>query len=95
MTVREAVALFRSHQRSSLKARTVLSYDYLLRRFEGQFSKRFFSLIASLSLQGLTHSTRIYTKKFRQETKAGSYWCPWHRGDSVKAIVLPFLFEAP
>ena len=37
MTTKEAMTLFKNHQRSSLKQRTQQSYSYLLHRFETQF----------------------------------------------------------
>ena len=37
MTIKEAITLFKNHQRSSLKQRTQQSYNYLLHRFESQF----------------------------------------------------------
>ncbi len=47
MTIKEAISLFRYHQRSSLKSRTLQSYHYLLQRFEAQFADRSFDSLGS------------------------------------------------
>jgi integrase/recombinase XerD len=66
MTLKEAITLFSYHQRSNLKARTVQSYQPLLRRLEAQFSERSFDSIRSDEIyqfletltEDLTRSTR-------------------------------------
>jgi hypothetical protein len=40
MTLKEAITLFSYHQRSNLKARTVRSYQPLLKRFQAEFGER-------------------------------------------------------
>jgi hypothetical protein len=45
MTLKEAITLFSYHQRSSLKARTVRSYQPLLKRFQAEFGERSFDSI--------------------------------------------------
>jgi integrase len=47
MILKEAITLFGFHQRSNLKARTVRSYQSLLKRFEAKFGERSFDSIGS------------------------------------------------
>jgi integrase len=47
MTLKEAITLFSYHQRSNLKARTVRSYQPLLKRFQAEFGERSFDSIGS------------------------------------------------
>ncbi len=47
MTLKETITLFRYHQRSNLRARTVRSYQPLLQRFESEFGDRSFDSIGS------------------------------------------------
>jgi integrase/recombinase XerD len=47
MTLKEAITLFGYHQRSNLKARTVRSYQFLLKRVEAEFGERSFDSIGS------------------------------------------------
>jgi len=47
MTLKEAITLFGYHQRSSLRARTIRSYQPLLQRFEVEFGERSFDSIGS------------------------------------------------
>ena len=47
MTLKEAITLFRCHQRSNLKARTIRSYQPLLQRFQVQHGERSFDAIGS------------------------------------------------
>ncbi len=47
MTLKEVITLFRYHQRSNLKARTIRSYQPLLQRFQVQQGERSFDSIES------------------------------------------------
>jgi integrase len=47
MTLKKAITLFGYHQRSNLKARTVRSYQFLLKRVEAEFGERSFDSIGS------------------------------------------------
>jgi len=47
MTLKEAITLSSYHQRSNLKARTVRSYQPLLKRFQAEFGERSFDSIGS------------------------------------------------
>jgi hypothetical protein len=47
MTIKEAITLFKYHQRSTLKDRTIRSYQYLLARYEALFADRFFDSVES------------------------------------------------
>jgi integrase/recombinase XerD len=69
MTIREAITLFRYHQRSDLKARTIQSYHPLLQRFEAQFAERSFDSVGSDEiyhfLESLTENLSKSTRRLR------------------------------
>jgi|SRR5579863_827219 len=75
MTVTEAIALFRNHQKANLKEKTQQSYKYLLQRFEEMFSNRSFESIGPEEIyQFLEVLTEHYAKSTRRlryaQTKA-------------------------
>ena len=69
MTIKEAITLFRYHQRSNLKPRTAQSYHSLLQKFETQFAERSFDSIGSDEiyqfLEGLTENRCKSTRRLR------------------------------
>lgn len=69
MNVKEAIALFKNHQKSSLKQRTRQSYHYLLLRFETLFGDRLLESIGSEEiynfLEALTDHSSKSTRRLR------------------------------
>ena len=69
MTTKEAVTLFKNHQRSGLKQRTQQSYNYLLHRFETLFGDRPVESIGPEEiyqfLEALTEQSSKSTRRLR------------------------------
>lgn len=69
MTIKEAITLFKNHQRSNLKLRTQQSYNYLLHRFETQFGDRLLESIGPEEiyqfLEALTNNSSKSTRRLR------------------------------
>jgi integrase len=75
MTITEAIALFKNHQKANLKQRTQQSYNYLLQRFEKHFADRSLESIRPEEIyQFLETLTERYAKSTRRlryaQTKA-------------------------
>ena len=69
MTIKKAITIFRYHQRSRHKSRTLQSYYYLLQRFEAQFADRSFYSLGSDEiyqfLENLTENLARSTRRLR------------------------------
>ncbi len=104
MTIKDAITLFRYHQRSNLKARTVQSYHPLLQRFEARFADRSFYSIESDEiyqfLESLTEKLSKSTRRLRYaQLKAFCNFliekCNWNMRNPCNAPLLAKAFRTP
>ncbi len=69
MTVKEAIALFQYHQRSTLKQRTIRSYECILLKFEALYAERHINSIGSDEiyqfLESITQQSLKSTRRLR------------------------------
>lgn len=70
MTIKEAITIFKYHQRSSLKGRTVQSCYPLLQKFEDQFAERSFD---SIGPDEIYHFLERVTENLSKSTRRLRY----------------------
>ena len=104
MTLKEAITLFNYHQRSSLKPRTIRSYQPLLQGFEAEFGERSFDSIGSDEifqfLERVTEDRSKSTRRLRYaQLKAFFNFlidkCNWNMKNPCDAPLLSKAFKTP